>query len=485
MVSPLHSNYSRNGHYEAAVLHSFVKDELSLSLTREISAHIQDCEDCQASCAFVRDGFKLLLDDGVPDLDPMAWRRIEVQLDRKRKAQTDAHLIGGFGWSSWWTRPSIWLTAGSLTLAALFGVWTLKRPSVPAIELVTKSIPVTLKTPLETKARAKGHDLILDSGRKLIVRGTPGTKLVQKQGEIPVFRLEKGELQVTEVIGANDIRKPLGLRAPGFRATARSSEFAVRYWARSVELEVGQGSVNVETPKSEFQTVESGQMAKIDLASVDKTQKSSSSSQERKGKGANRASQRAADFKDPMTDTEVDVIPPERSPLDTLWILASQAYYGRGETTDALVAAKKILATGSPDDRQYLQALNLLCEASISLEDGKSACYYCEKALSFERVSESRRSLHRRLGLVYREMMGDCQKAIEHFSKALVFGDTSLLDEQTVLGRAQCAYALGDYALAESDLNLLAQRGQNLIRKNEVSDLSQLLKTSQNKKAKN
>jgi hypothetical protein len=67
----------------------------------------------------------------------------------------------------------------------------------------------------------------------------------------------------------------------------------------------------------------------------------------------------------------------------------------------------------------------------------------------------------------------------------LVFGDASLLDEQTILGRAQCALALGDVSLAKSDLSVLARRGDRLIRKSEVEHLLQILETVQNKKGKN
>ena len=470
---------SKDGHYEPAILHAYIRNELSPETSGEISNHLAQCHQCRELCDFVDSGGRLLVSEPVPEFSPLVWRRIEVQLERQRKQQMDRHLGGYPSSLAWLRRPvSLVAIAGAFAMALVFVVPKFLSDKNPRL---VETRPLLAKSAVKSMP-VDGRRVSLESGRQFHIRGNALARITDSPRQMPVFTLGPGELEITELLTNSESSAPLGLVAPGFRAVANSSDFAVSYWSRSIDLAVSEGVVEIEQPKTAVQTIKPGQATRISLPPpAPKTAKPG-----RPTIAAKRSSQLAVS---PATSqatpkTEVDVIAPDRSDIEILWESAVSAYYQQGKREVAIELLEQIVRE-NPDGAVRRKALGLMCEAMISLKRGPEAAKYCEQSLYYETVVENRRSLHRRLGSVYREMVGDCQKAIEHFSKALAFGGSSLLDERTILGRAFCAYELGDVGLAESDVKLLTSRGAKLIRKIEVKELLHLLKTGQNTKVKN
>ena len=429
---------SHSGHYESATLHAFARRELSARAYGEIRDHLETCLDCRQRCDFVRAGSALLAHEAsVPELDPLQWRRIELGLRRQLetpKVRAPRWAVPRFGWAfgaaglallvlvalnlknpspSVSTRPESVpeLATRSKTVAEPANPSALVLRQRPGSAAVTRSTPISTPpttaprtSPATRRVGALGTELVLQSGRAFRLRGTAMAAIDEANPQRPVLRLRPGELQVREIIREKGLSAELGLEAPGFRATAQSSEFALRYWARSVQVEVGQGAIQIEIPEEQAKKVTKGEVAKIALAPrlvpepapLDRPVGVSKPSSAQ-GSVILGAPEEA------RAEVQVDVIPPQTSRLAALWAEAEQEYYGRGRADVAVLRAKQVLKEARPDQVEYHRSLNLLCEAYISVAEAQGASEYCEKALFYEVVAEKRRSLHRRLGLVYKK----------------------------------------------------------------------------------
>ena len=176
----------------------------------------------------------------------------------------------------------------------------------------------------------------------------------------------------------------------------------------------------------------------------------------------------------------VDVQPPA-DPVLTLWREANEAYYRRRDLPEAVRLATRVVELGGSHAQMARQ---LLCDARIALEDGKAALKVCRSLLPWARSEEEKRNIHYTVGTIYRALLGDCAKAIQHYNQALVFGRQHILDDEVRIFRATCALEVGDISLAERDVGSLSARAGRLARPEEVTLLQRRLAAAK-KKARN
>lgn len=161
---------------------------------------------------------------------------------------------------------------------------------------------------------------------------------------------------------------------------------------------------------------------------------------------------------------------PERD----LWREALAAYYHDRDFQRAITLAMEVL--DEPTQRAaWPSAERMLCEARVTLEQGERAISACKRLLVGARTDDEVRRAHYMLASVYRRQLGDCQAAMPHFDRALIFGRTSVLDDEVRLSRAFCALEVGNRAVAEHDWKQLEARRAQLLRPQRLDELGRLL----------
>ena len=170
----------------------------------------------------------------------------------------------------------------------------------------------------------------------------------------------------------------------------------------------------------------------------------------------------------------VDVERPA-DPVLELWGRATEAYYRRRDLPLAARLAQEVIDLGGANARM---ARRLLCDAQISLRNGSEALSACLALLGDARSQEEQRNIHYTVGTIYRTLLGDCGRAIEHYSQALVFGRQHLLDDEVRIFRATCALEVGNIALAERDVASLSAQAGLLARPDDVKRLQRLLEAA-------
>lgn len=167
---------------------------------------------------------------------------------------------------------------------------------------------------------------------------------------------------------------------------------------------------------------------------------------------------------DPATrvdpETRVDRLGSTLTAAEQALAEARQAWFVDRDVLAAVELSERALALSTERDGHLAAgAANLLCDAQVSLRGGAEAVAACLRYLELERDIERRRRIHYRLGVVLRDQLEDCARAMDHFAKALVFGGRSRFDDVARLRRAECAIELGELDLARSDLEVLSERG--------------------------
>jgi hypothetical protein len=173
-------------------------------------------------------------------------------------------------------------------------------------------------------------------------------------------------------------------------------------------------------------------------------------------------------------ESEVHVIAPPLDPIEERWQRASRAFYQERNAPEAIALAEGLLKDGGARPEVSL-ARDLLCEAYVSIRDPDKAVAACERVLAATPDDEGKRAMQYRVGMLYRTLVKDCRQAIPHFSAAIVFGGRTLVDEQALIGRANCALDLGDLATAERDVAMLERHAETLVQTSEFVELKERL----------
>ena len=484
-------------HVESSLLQSYAKQELEPIAKEQIETHLAACDKCSARLDHVVSGLTMLSEAEIPEFSALDWRRIEIQVSRRLQERSFIppnrlwNLLDGLK-----AGPLVLGTAATLALSLVVWFSTSTQSQLSSDNPIPEK--VALAPAQNNVVLAPTRNIMLASGRQFEVRGAGLRAISDSVSDMPVFEFGAGALQVTEIKRSSEPVSPLGLMAVGFKATAHSSEFTLRYWANSVEVEVAEGQIQIHTPKSQSSEVARGEIKRLNLDSIETTKKIVEPSPSTNAAPAVVAEKRVLTRdltpKPPpkvfapkvQAQFDIEVIPPKKDQISTLWETAREAYYGSADIARGVEPALRLLELAHPGEgvirAEYGGALNLLCAAYIASDGLQEATRFCEQALNIEKVAEKRRTLHARLGRLYGGLGQNCQRAVEHFTKALAFGKTSILDEGTVLGRARCALELGDNELAEKDLSQLFSRGPKLVRKKEAEALLESLKRRQNKK---
>ena len=441
-------------HLPPEVLQAYAAGELDPARRGACEAHLKGCGRCRERLAQVR-GLHQLLQAAQPrGPDDLAWRRIR---DRVRsQLEEDAHqgvstldLVMG----------RRWVTAGLAAAAAVaLMVWFGRKPEPkPAPKaVVARAAPVQA---LSTGAAPASVELGAGLEVELGARG--GLEIGASARDAIELDLKTGRLVVSD-FRAEDRTTSVEVRATPFRLRSRQASYELTRMSSGIEVDVATGQVTVTGPGLDFPeqigpgapkrladpSAPSKVVAKVEprekpSIEVDVPQVAPPGSRPREG---------AMVDETPVIEeatTRVEVEAPD-DPVAKAWVEARAAYYRRRDLDETVRWAQEVrrIAGRRPEAKW---ATNLLCEAHTAAERAAEAVVACGELL--ERVSgEEARQVHKRLAELHRTKLKDCASAIEHYNKALVFGQTTPLDEDARLGRAECALQVGDKDLAKRDL---------------------------------
>jgi hypothetical protein len=378
---------SSEAHIEAAVLHAIARNELEASAQSSTTEHLRTCRHCQSKLDWIASGLTLVEADSVPDLDALAWHRLETRL---RRGIQDAQRVDepSRAWSwPWpvdgrqlWAQHSPAVVFGLLLLVALgFGLQRrfvsgagFSRPAVVGQRTLAQVNSGSSQSLLaQTDPSEPTKNWVSRSGRQFQLEGSGLESLRDEAGHFPVFQLQVGHLVVRERLKPTAFPQPLDLRAPGFRATARSSDFAVRYWADTIELEVRQGELAVLSPKILSGPIKKGERKRVRLkppAPIDPESEGNRIRSARPSVSAV-AAPVIQKFDEVKFEQSVDVIPPKIDEISRLWQIAQRQYYAESAIPLAKATAQKLLDLAASDRPERGPALRLLCEAAIAMAD--------------------------------------------------------------------------------------------------------------------
>ncbi|MEM1022038.1 MAG: tetratricopeptide repeat protein [Myxococcota bacterium] len=167
---------------------------------------------------------------------------------------------------------------------------------------------------------------------------------------------------------------------------------------------------------------------------------------------------------------------PPADPFSALLLKGLEAY-AAGRHSEADQLAKEALGTAK-NSAQRLSAWSLACDTRIADRRPAAAVEACQELLSHpnpERV----RTTHFLLGTLHRAHLDDCERAMEHYGRALVFGVPSLYTQEALRFRAECALQLGRLDEAEADLGRLRAQPGLISRWSELEALELKLRQAQ------
>lgn len=462
------------GHPDAAQLHAYARKELDETDVQPIKEHLEICPLCQAAFRHVESVLRLFRPP--PQLDDLNWEHV------RRRVKTEIeHRHGFFG------NGRRWGVAAAAAAAAIFvTMWAFSdleilppKKSSPAIShLVSgaEAFSVKLSSGTEIELSAKTSVKVSKPKRE------PYERLVLLQGEIHV--------RVPDEVEVSDLIRVSG---PDFTVLSSSRDFSVSFVGERASLEVRQGqatferdgqkhviregqelvekngSLVVESTKPAKESAVSSVQSKVEpeplkLEPAIKAKPTPAPLRATEPKRVAQPTNEALPSK--ITEegqTNVQVIPPPERTVDPFvarWLEASKAFYQSRDPQKAIGLAEALLAE-EPGRPEAQSARELLCEAYLALNQPQKAITACSELLWDQTDEMHVRLLHQKLAMIYRTQLGDCANAIHHYSRGMVFGGTSLLDDQARLGRVECAMEIGDRERAARDLEALAPRAEN------------------------
>lgn len=187
------------------------------------------------------------------------------------------------------------------------------------------------------------------------------------------------------------------------------------------------------------------------------------------GARATRGPERSTSF----GQTHVEVEAPS-DPLAALWLRTSRAYYESRDLPLALSLAQRIVDEGG-DRPEVALAEEILCDGYIATRQAGSAVAACQVLLrraEMAGLEERARAIHYQIGTIHRVELGDCAAAMYHYGRSVVFGRTSILDDEALMWRVDCAIQLGDENSARRDLALLQRSGSRPGRRERLEALA-------------
>lgn len=472
---------------------AYLGSELDARTRSELRRHLERCPRCQGTLERV-DAIAGLVQAPVPEPDELSWRRMEARLEAAQgeSGRFSIDLPRGAAALSGDTRTvdlirgRRWLLAGlaAAGVVAAFIMFTPRRaPSPPAPRTAATSARSGI-----VRSGAAPLGVELGSGVRLELASFSELALPAPDEAPPRIDLDHGRLDVwapRALPGRPTSKMTVLVRTPELRLWARSRDFSVAYQAGRHRVEVREGTVDVEG-EGVSERLERGEArafeqpwsgpAEPELAILRRLREAPTSSRSKAAPSAPPPAARPGPRPEPPTpaaptprpappaetgsrvlETKVERLQPvvdegaERALAE-----ARRAWL---EDRDAARASKLAGRAIELSDDPTLEraALELRCDARVSLGRGEAAVRACRALLDRERDPERRRRVHYTLASIYRRQLDDCGAAIPHYGKALVFGRRSRFDDAVRLRRAECALEAGDLAMARTDLDRLSE----------------------------
>lgn len=432
-----------------------------------VLAHLKGCPECTLSYRQVEGMLSQFRAMEPPPVDDLSWarmsRRIMTELEARASAPPPAPL--------WAAR--IFPAALATALAVALVVWFTPR-SQPAPAPV-----LHLPNPAIT-AGAEPFEFTLQSGVSLRL-GEHAQIRIQSGGERLRIDLISGELAVNQPRDA----AALEFRTPEVGALAQGAAFTVSYLGQESTIRVERGRVELAgeggptiIPPGQRRSIKRGASRPAaaepaPVASVDPEpllRASPAVPAPRRPKVT--AEPSIAPLGHASVEGQTEVVleaPAAEDPVAERWRSAVQAFdSGEAETAIRLAHDVVLLGRGRPEERE---ALSLLCTAELTVGAADKAVVACEALIGVEPGAEPRRLLHHRVANIYRVKLHDCAHALPHYDQTIVFGGTSLVDDEALLGRAECALELGKLDVAARDLRAVGARSERLVRKSTYDTL--------------
>ena len=462
-------------HPELAELHALARSECTEQEAKALRSHLESCPDCARQFAWIRDGLEVLARPTEPDFNEVQWQAIENRLMNRLEKEQESSV------TTWSSRPAFAIFSGASLAAALLLLFWVSRDLPTEIstspsksQSIATTSPVSPSGESDSASSLTAKTVQVDE-RVFLVSGSAPYNFSKDDSDLatePILRFQTGELHVREIMKEKNQAKDLALKTDGFTAVARSKDFRLRNLAERLTVEVADGEVVITAPLNSVKTIKDGQRADVKIMSSSRIAKD-------QVKPTPRPTRDVVDERvTSERDTQVEVIPP---PVDSTSLSPISP---KANSLTVEIAMRWVSAYPSQAP-QHQEALQYLCDTYIERQQGPDARIYCEKA--FQQTSEPMRryELNRKLGFIYKELLGDCTAAILYLSKALAVGNKSpIFSDPIRLARAECAIEIGQTELAKNDLEALRQNRDSVIRNSEVTRLLELLKTGQNDRGK-
>jgi ferric-dicitrate binding protein FerR (iron transport regulator) len=484
-------------HPPDALLHQYAAGELDPAHRTAISSHLEGCAECRASERRVEGLRTLIADHPAPGFDELKWRRISqgVMSQLEREARTAQQ---GFGYRA----RAQWTMAGLAAVAAVaLLVWFAPRPQRQKAVVVEKEL-IAVSAPTITSGD-RPFDVQLPPALQLHL--SEGARVLAKSTvpENIELELQLGELDV-RALAPIDPRTPIKIYTPEMLAIARSSDFSIGYRANESFVAVREGEVELQGPAFPEKTI----VEKGERRVIQKTPTEPSAHHERIAKklrapllaqekrpakkieapvmsehaNEQRAEEPGQARLEPKNEdtfksssegvTSVQMIKPPEDPWAKKLREANEQYSARNYKK-AIALASEIVKDGGLRPELW-SAKEILCDLYIATGDAEKSIHACTALLDVNNIDASRH-VHYKLATIHRAQLDDCKTAIGHYTRSIVFGRQSMLDDEALLWRAHCEIEIGDLAAARFDVAALESRGAALARPEELLVLKKRL----------
>jgi hypothetical protein len=446
-------------------LQAYAAGELTPAERAHVEAELDAEPENRARLERVQSMRGLLLEASPQEPDDLTWKRMQQRVQAKLAEPVRRESKGG-----------VWLPVGIAAAAVVATLIILDRekaePIAPApMEPAGPQVLASGSAPLDVKL-ASGTSLHLAPSSEVLVKSP--------EAQPTELMLEVGQLDVRSPVRLFEGRPAVTVRTPLYVASAASEDFTVGYRSDSYFVEARDGEIAVHgegfdegtvVKAGERRTVESAKPKKpsrvkrILKQSVEKAETASARVEEISAPPA------ASEVKESSEgETSVQVVMEETDPVKRKWLEAAVAYYERRDLPAAIDLAKRVVAE-APNRAEGRMAEVLLCEALIATQRAPEAIEACEARLRRPHTEEEKREIHFLLATIHHRHLSDCERAIQHYGQAMVFGGTSLLDDRVRLFRASCALDVGKLDLATVDLQTLKAHRNRLPNPEELDRL--------------
>ncbi len=493
---------SREKHPGEETLHAYAAGEVPDGPVRAaIAGHVAQCGSCAEALARVG-AMRELFSSMAPDpLDDLRWARLarRVQAELRSPGRAAGEGLRGWSWLSglsgdwtrWWAPVAV-IAATGLATVLVVNAWprgAVAPAAAPAVTSVASSGSAA-RSPGSSMADARvdlaasaREDDVLPAGAPAVLHGasTPvrftlesglqvqlgpaaEVRFVESSLDRVKLELERGEV---EVWSADDRFGPdVELRAPDLLATSKgSTRFRVaRLAGAPTALQIERGEVRVARAELSSPAPSPSPVRVAGASPSDAAERGADRPAEREG--ARDADTRA---RGPVPTPVRGAARASAAPADP-WAAVLSAYEA-GRLEEAVTRAQALLE-GPHDDDQSRRVWRLVCDAQLALDRPRAAAAACESLLPLISGDEAR-VVHFRVATIHRARLGDCPRATAHYDQMVVVGSTALIDQDALLGRAECALMAGDLDGAARDLGFL--RGQALARPAAYDVLSERL----------